>query len=315
MTYIRRSQRAFTLIELLVVISIIALLIGILLPALGAARGQARAMASLSNVRQWGIGFLAATTDHNEYLPWVGDSGADNVAKDATLDMWWGHVVPDYVGQPSYRELGAQADTVPLPPNGGSIFIDPGSDLPQGVNLPYVNSYAGPRPAVPLTPGTYGSSTGTVPSDLHFFFSYVPNSALPAGFNSANSTAPRAQVDKRFPKLVPIHTIKPTSTTILMLEMRASGDELPQGDRERTRELDRGKANWKRVAARHRVDGGNGGHYLFTDGHGAGYAYDYVTEALRSPMLDEAFPQIRGVPQIGFNRKDLIWNPFGPAKD
>ncbi|MEM1026885.1 MAG: prepilin-type N-terminal cleavage/methylation domain-containing protein [Planctomycetota bacterium] len=302
-----RRVAAFTLIELLVVISIIALLIGILLPALGAARGQARAMASLSNVRQWGIGTLASATDRKEYLPWAGDSGLDNVAFDAKHNAWWGHVVPDYVGQPSYRELGVTPDIVPLPPDGGSIFIDPSAELPEGVNLPYVNTDTGVAP-VNITPSRFSGIDANSPNTLHFFFNYVPNSFLPRGLN----TDADGDENKRFPNLVPLHQIKRSSATILMLEMRASAAELPDDAlaEEKNRDLDRSKANFKRVAARHRVDGGKGGHYLFADGHGAGFAYDYVIEPLTRPFIDEVFPVARG-----FNRKDLIWNPFGPATD
>ncbi len=291
----------FTLIELLVVISIIALLIGILLPALGAARRTARSLASLSNVRQWGIGMMASATDRNEYLPWVGDSGADNVALDASVDMWWGHVVPPYLDQPSYRELGANPDTVPIPPDGGSIFLDPSSDVPD--NAPYQNSYGGAAPAVNLNP-SFGSSGGTPPpGDLWFFFSYVPSSALPRSLNQAAD----GDVNKKFPNLMPLHKIPQTSATILMLEMRATDDEIPDGVTFAGRDLDRGKANWKRVAGRHN----DGGHYLFTDGHGSWFDYMYVTEAGRDLFKeDEVFP---GNP--GFNRTDLIWDPLGPATD
>ncbi|MEM7576930.1 MAG: prepilin-type N-terminal cleavage/methylation domain-containing protein [Planctomycetota bacterium] len=306
---LRRRDAGFTLIELLVVISIIALLIGILLPALGAARSQARTLACLSNVRQWGIGFLAAATDRKEHLPWVGDSGADNVAKDATMDMWWGHVVPDYLGQPSYRELGANPDTVPLPSRDDSIFVDPAADFPDNLNVPYVNTYAGPRPGIPdMTPSKYGGSTGTVPNELHFFFSYVPSSALPIGLNRVGTNT-----DKRYPKLVPLHAIPQSSATVLMTELRASDAEIPPGDNWAGRDLARSKANWKRASGRHRVDGGDGANYLFIDGHAAGFDYEYVT---RDNELDELFPVgPNGFPQVGFNRKDFIWNPFGPAGD
>ncbi|CAN0454154.1 unnamed protein product, partial [Ectocarpus fasciculatus] len=170
-----------------------------------------------------------------------------------------------------------------------------------------------PRPAVPLSPSRYGTSTGTVPNEMHFFFSYVPNSALPRGLNRASD----GDIDKRHPKLVPLHALKQSSATVLMLEMRSGAEELPEiaGSDDRNRSLDRSKANWKRVAARHRVNGGAGGHYLFADGHGAGYSYEYVTAASRENMLDEVFPVFNGSPQFGYNRKDLIWDPFGPATD
>jgi prepilin-type N-terminal cleavage/methylation domain-containing protein len=62
-------RRGFTLIELLVVISIIALLIGILLPSLGSARASARSTASLSNLRQLGLGIVLYTNNHRGLFP------------------------------------------------------------------------------------------------------------------------------------------------------------------------------------------------------------------------------------------------------
>ncbi len=63
------KHKGFTLIELLVVISIIALLVGILLPALGAARRAAQDIRCKSQLRQFGIAFMAYATDNREFLP------------------------------------------------------------------------------------------------------------------------------------------------------------------------------------------------------------------------------------------------------
>lgn len=63
--------RAFTLIELLVVISIIAVLVAILLPVLGSARVAAYKTASLSNLRQIGVGTMAYAGSNRESLPYL----------------------------------------------------------------------------------------------------------------------------------------------------------------------------------------------------------------------------------------------------
>jgi prepilin-type N-terminal cleavage/methylation domain-containing protein len=63
------KRNAFTLIELLVVISIIALLVGILLPALGAARKSAIDLKCKTQLRQFGIAFMAYATDSRDTLP------------------------------------------------------------------------------------------------------------------------------------------------------------------------------------------------------------------------------------------------------
>lgn len=90
-----RREGGFTLIELLVVISIIALLIGILLPALGAARGTARAAASLSNLRQVGIGLMSYAAERKDHLPMHSSSTSTSTATTAagsSKPRW-----PDYL--------------------------------------------------------------------------------------------------------------------------------------------------------------------------------------------------------------------------
>jgi len=57
------KRHAFTLIELLVVIAIIALLMSILMPSLQRVRKQARAVACMSNVKQWAVIWQMYTDD------------------------------------------------------------------------------------------------------------------------------------------------------------------------------------------------------------------------------------------------------------
>ena len=60
-----RVEKGFTLIELLVVIAIIALLMSILMPALARVKEKARAVACLSQLKQWGVYFSLYTDDYD----------------------------------------------------------------------------------------------------------------------------------------------------------------------------------------------------------------------------------------------------------
>src|SRR5436305_8302450 len=64
-----QPRRAFTLIELLVVIAIIAILAGILFPVFAQAREKSRAIACMSNSRQFGTATMMYAQDCDEYYP------------------------------------------------------------------------------------------------------------------------------------------------------------------------------------------------------------------------------------------------------
>lgn len=79
----KRPVRGFTLIELLVVIAIIGILASMLLPALARAKGKAKSIASISNLRQLGLGLAMYRDDFNGFFP--------------------GHSLPPVSGQPRFR--------------------------------------------------------------------------------------------------------------------------------------------------------------------------------------------------------------------
>ncbi|NBV63803.1 MAG: type II secretion system protein, partial [Planctomycetes bacterium] len=155
-----RSRSGFTLVELLVVIAVIALLLGLMLPAIGSFRARARASVSMSNLRQWGIGYSNFASDRKGLIPWEGLKDAkDMVTNLNDLQRYWANAVAPMVDQAPYADIAVDNASVPVPPQGSNIFIDPAAQPPVDGS----GSFKGW-----LIPGT----------TKRFYFSYVPNSQL-----------------------------------------------------------------------------------------------------------------------------------------
>ena len=307
------KRRAFTLVELLTVIAIVALLLGLLVPAIGGVRARARATVSMSNLRQWGVGYANFSADRKGLLPWEGlKDAADMPTNLADRQRYWANVVPPLVDQVAYADLAAPDGAVPTPTSGQNIFIDP----------------AAPTPADPLG----GTFTGwSVPKTrLKFYFCYVPNSqlnnTLEARMDALPSEDPRSlanRIDPATKKLggewldarrIRLTHCKQPANTITMIELRSTPDELDglgtiDGRVPKywfpyySEQLNRHRGDWQRLAARHR----NGGHVLMADGHVEWRDQLQATTptGASAPSKDKT---------LDFNRPDAIWDPLGPAR-
>ena len=280
------QKNVFTLIELLVVISIIAILAGMLLPTLSKAREKGRAIASANNCKQWGTGNLMFADDHQERLAWDGEDtleksyASSNAANDS--NELWQDVIPPYVSQPALKDFATNVSKAANAFHNNTIFCDPSARTP-GAKEKFDATYDAAN-KLSLSAGYY------------YFFAYVPNSKLNSNSTYTPFGAERTKLTQ----------IKRGSATVMFLEKRTTVAELTaQGLSNDTagfykKSVDRTRADWQRVAARHN----KGAYIVFADGHVDNIAYRYMITA----GID-AVSNVSG----GYNKPDLIWNPLGTA--
>src|SRR5688572_5741954 len=115
------STPAFTLIELLVVIAVIAILAALILPALAKAKEKARAIKSLSNVKQWVYSFHMYGDDNEDYFPYEGNF-TDPINGGLNVDAWY-NVTTIYMVLPPLKDMYILGSR-PLPGQ-NSVFVCP----------------------------------------------------------------------------------------------------------------------------------------------------------------------------------------------
>jgi len=130
---IPRWARGFTLIELLVVIAVIAILASLLLPALGRAKLKAKAISSLNNLRQLGLGMRLYQEEHEGRFP-----GHSLPAVTGEARLRWADLIYPFLQTPSsYRSPLLTAAERPL-------MIKPfAHTAPGGVEVAGVTEYYG----------------------------------------------------------------------------------------------------------------------------------------------------------------------------
>jgi prepilin-type processing-associated H-X9-DG protein/prepilin-type N-terminal cleavage/methylation domain-containing protein len=133
------AARAFTLVELLVVIGIIAVLISILLPSLQKARRTAQIAACASNERQIGQMFYMYAAQFKGWLPPIDKAGAtflttaqinaDPILKNNWWNGWDQILLETVMQNKSYGTDNVQARA------GNKVWLCPSDDLPRRVDL------------------------------------------------------------------------------------------------------------------------------------------------------------------------------------
>ncbi|HEY3779756.1 MAG TPA: prepilin-type N-terminal cleavage/methylation domain-containing protein [Fimbriimonadaceae bacterium] len=123
-----KHTKAFTLIELLVVIAIIAILAAILFPVFAQAKAAAKTAASLSNVKQIGLGALMYSNDYDdtilpEYVrePAAWDPAPITSSSPDPYFAWWCDVIQPYVKSGAYVANSSYQQH-----EGSGILDDPG---------------------------------------------------------------------------------------------------------------------------------------------------------------------------------------------
>ena len=165
-------KKAFTLIELLVVIAIIAILAAILFPVFAQAKKAAKAIVTVSNLKQIGTGFKLYVADNDDNYPTFGtlDSGC-------IPGFQWGGVA------------GGWAYSIYPYTKSGDIFTAGGSTKPYWISGPGAH----PQGYCDVAPPEYKAMSddfgAKVPGGVHFLYRKAFSGAMAFNGGPINDTA------------------------------------------------------------------------------------------------------------------------------
>ena len=242
------GSSAFSLVELLVVVAILGLLAAILVPALRKGVDLARESACKSNLRLWGVGFLAYAADHKGFLPHPDGLEREVMGTDGGTNGWM-DVVPPYIG------------------------LQPWRDYPPG-DKPVGNPWQCPA-ARPVPGAKYAYSP-----ERDGYFSYAMNSYLAHDFNFGLPW----NVSKQ-PSFLFLGRCESPVSTILLFEQTLD-PSMGYGQSGGLVSAGRfGGEDARAATERHaRLFGKLGGNVLFLDGHVA-WRDDLWDEKLKNPRM------------------------------
>ena len=238
----------FTLIELLAVLATIALLLLLLTPALRKGIDLAREGTCKSNLRSWGIAFLAYAGDHQGFLPHP--DGLERPPQGTDGGQYgWMDMLPPYWGERPWREHPAGHKPA------GGVWQCPGARLIPGAKYSYSPEHDG-------------------------YFSYAMNSYLAQDFPYGLPWNAALQSSFLF-----MGKCVAPSVTILMFEQTldpGQGNNQAGGLGTAGRY---GGEDARALTERHaHTFGGMGGNVLYLDGHVA-WRNDLWDDKLKNPRI------------------------------